>query len=145
MDEPETADQQELIFISSAQTQDVVSKTCLMIETDGERERERERVREIRTVSVTWSWSWCVVNSGIGLVSLFNGISTFVGYFNADPFFLKNDSDAIQLIVGGNKGVHTFSKSICRKVNEIAQLEFELAYSEASDLYFNNYAMRTPP
>ena len=43
---PVLVDQQELIYIRSVQTQNVVWKTCQeqwKIETDGERERERER------------------------------------------------------------------------------------------------------
>ena len=31
-----------------------------------------------------------------------------------------------------NKEVHTFPKGICLKVNVIAQLEFELAYSDSA-------------
>ena len=47
MNVPVFAYQQELIYISSVRTQDVVWKTCLewwVIVTGGERERERERV-----------------------------------------------------------------------------------------------------
>ena len=46
MDEPVLDNQQELIYISSVRTQDVVWKICLerwTLGTDGERERERER------------------------------------------------------------------------------------------------------
>ena len=49
MDVPVLVDQQELIYISCAWTQDVVWKTCQeqwIIETYGERERERERERQ---------------------------------------------------------------------------------------------------
>ena len=57
------ADKQELIYNSSVQTADVVSKTSpkrWKIETKGERERERdrERVREICACNVTWWWWW---------------------------------------------------------------------------------------
>ena len=31
----------------------------------------------------------------LGLVSLFNGISTFVGYLISKPFLLKNNNDTI--------------------------------------------------
>ena len=52
------ANQQELTYNSSAQTQDVVWKTCpeqWMVGMD----RERERVWEICACSVTWWWwSW---------------------------------------------------------------------------------------
>ena len=56
-----------------------------------------------------------------GLVSLFNGISTFVGY----------------LIY--------FPKGICPKVNVIARLEFELAYYDSAVYRFNHCTTRTPP
>ena len=39
----------------------------------------------------------------------------------------------------GNKGVHTFSKSINPKVKVIAQLELELTY------YISHHATGTPP
>ena len=58
-----------------------------------------------------------------GLVSFFNGISSFVGYLMPKPSFLKNRSGTIW----EDKGVHTFLKGICPKVNVIAQLEFELS------------------
>ena len=48
MDVPVLAEQEELIYISSVQTQDVIWKTC-----HGERERERERVRKTCADSVT--------------------------------------------------------------------------------------------
>ena len=35
-------------------------------------------------------------------------------------------------MAGGSKGVHAFSKGIRPKVNIIARLEFELAYSEVT-------------
>ena len=59
MDAPVLADQQELIYIRSVRTQDVVWRTCRewwMIgerERERERERVRERVKEIRAVSAT--------------------------------------------------------------------------------------------
>ena len=37
----------------------------------------------------------------------------------------------------GNKGVHTFPKSISSKVNEITRLVFELAYFEATVQHFS--------
>ena len=42
-----------------------------------------------------------------------------------------------------DKGAHTFPKSICLKVNIIAQLEFELAYHDSSVQRFNHYTTRT--
>ena len=44
-----------------------------------------------------------------------------------------------------DKGVHTFPKGICPKVNEIARLEYELAYNESAFRRFNHYTTRTPP
>ena len=37
------------------------------------------------------------------------------------------------------KGIHTFPKGICRKVNVIARLEFELAHYDSADRRFNDY------
>ena len=44
-----------------------------------------------------------------------------------------------------DKGVHTFPKGICPKVNIIARLENELAYYDSSVHRFNHYTTRTPP
>ena len=71
-------------------------------------------------------------------LSLFNGISTFVGYLMPKPFSEKNSS-------GEDKEVHTFPKGICPKVNVIARLEFELAYYDSEVHRFNHYSTRTPP
>ena len=62
--------------------------------------------------------------------------------FNLIP--KKNCRDTIQPIVGGNKGVHAFSKGISSKVNVITWLEFELVYFEAAVQYFSPYATWTP-
>ena len=43
-----------------------------------------------------------------------------------------------------NKGVHTFPKGICPKVNIIARLEYELAYYDFAVHRFNHYTTRTP-
>ena len=45
----------------------------------------------------------------------------------------------------GDKGVHTFPKGICPKVNVIARLEYELAYYDSANHCFNHYTTRTPP
>ena len=37
------------------------------------------------------------------------------------------------------KGVHTFPKGICPKVNVIARLEYELAYYDSAVQRFNHY------
>ncbi len=44
-----------------------------------------------------------------------------------------------------DKGVHTFPKGICPKVNVIARLDFELAYYDSEVHRFNHYTTRTPP
>ena len=46
-----------------------------------------------------------------GLVSLFKGIWTFVGYIMLKPFLQKNSSGIILFIEERDKGVHTFPKS----------------------------------
>ena len=43
-----------------------------------------------------------------------------------------------------DKGVHTFPKGICPKVNVIAQLEYELTYYDSTVHRFNHYTTRTP-
>ena len=59
-----------------------------------------------------------------GLVSLFNGISTFLGYLMPKLFSKKNSSGTIQPIYSWeDKGVHTFPKSICPKLNVRARLQ----------------------
>ena len=79
----------------------------------------------------------------VGLVSLFNGISTLFRLFNAKAILLEE-----QYYLTHNwkdKGVHTFPKGICPKVNIIAQLENELAYYNSAVHRFNHYTTRTPP
>ena len=44
-----------------------------------------------------------------------------------------------------DKGVHTFPKGICPKVNVIVRLEYELAYYDSIVHRFNHYTTRTPP
>ena len=70
------------------------------------------------------------------LVSLFNGISTFVGYlmpkiFSKKWYYLTHSWE--------DKRVHTFPKGICPKVNIIAWLEYELAYYDSTVHRFNHY------
>ena len=43
-----------------------------------------------------------------------------------------------------DKGVHTFPKGICPKVNVIAPLEYELAYYDSAVHRFKHYTTRTP-
>ena len=82
--------------------------------------------------------------SRFGLVSLFNGISTFVGYFNAEAILLEEQSWYYLTHSWEDKGVHTFPKGICPKVNVIAWLEYELAYYDSVVHRFNHYTTRTP-
>ena len=53
-----------------------------------------------------------------GLVSLFNGISTLCRLFNAKAILLEEQYYLTRNLE--NKGVHTFPKGICPKVNIIA-------------------------
>ena len=76
----------------------------------------------------------------VGLISLFNGISTFVGYLMPEEqqwYYLTHSWE--------DKGVHTFPKGICPKANVIAWLEYELAYYNSAVHRFNHYTTRTPP
>ena len=80
-----------------------------------------------------------------GFVSLYNGISIFLGCLMSTPFFWKNSSGNNQPIAGwGYKGVHTFHKSIIQKVNVIVPLEFEHVNFEAIEQLFRHYASGTP-
>ena len=60
----------------------------------------------------------------LALFSLFNGISTSVAYSVSKPSLSKDSGGTIQLIAGGVRGevVHTFSKGISSKLNEIVWL-----------------------
>ena len=45
---------------------------------------------------------------------------------------VKSHENTFQPIAGGDNYVHTFPKDICPKVNIIARLEFELAYTKTA-------------
>ena len=77
-------------------------------------------------------------------VSLFSGITTFVGYLMLKPSFEKNISCNIWPIVGRIKRIHTLPKSIFSKVNVIARLYFELTYYDSVVHRFNHFTTRTP-
>ena len=79
----------------------------------------------------------------VSLVSLFNRISTFIGYLMPKPFFWKNRSGTIWSIDRRIRGAHTFPKDICPKVNIITWLDFELAYYDSAIQHFNHYTTRT--
>ena len=76
-------------------------------------------------------------------VSLFNGISTLFRLFNAKAILLEEQYYLTHS--WEDKGVHTFPKGICPKVNVIAQLENELAYYDSTVHRFNHYTTRTTP
>ena len=78
-----------------------------------------------------------------GLVSLFNGISTLFRLFNAKAILLEEQYYLTHS--WEEKGVHTFPKGICPKVNIIARLENELAYYDSAVHRFNHYTTRLPP
>ena len=80
-----------------------------------------------------------------GLVSLFNGISTLFRLFNAKAILLEEQLRYSLTHSWEDKGVHTFPKGICPKVNVIARLEYELAYYDSAVHRFNHYTTRTPP
>ena len=61
----------------------------------------------------------------VGLVSLFHGISIFVGYLMPIAILLEEHLYYLTDTRINNK-VHAFSKCISPKVNVIAWLEFEL-------------------
>ena len=68
----------------------------------------------------------------LGLVSLFNGISTLFRLFNAKTILLEGQSWYYLTHSWEDKGVHTFPNGICPKVNVIARLEYELAYYDSA-------------
>ena len=76
---------------------------------------------------------------------LFNGISTLFGLFNVKAILLEEQLWYYLTHSWEDKGVHTFPKGICLKVNVIARLEYELAYYDSAVRRFNHYTTRTPP
>ena len=77
-----------------------------------------------------------------GLVYFFNGISTLFRLFNAKAILLEEQWYYLTHSWEG-KGVRTFPKGICPKVNVIARLEYELAYYDSAVHPFNHYTTRT--
>ena len=63
----------------------------------------------------------------VWLVSLFNGITTLFRLFNAKPILLEEQLLYNLTHSWEDKGVHTFPKGICPKVNVIVRLEYQLA------------------
>ena len=64
-------------------------------------------------------------------------VSIFVGYLMLNTSLEKDSSGAT------HKKIHTSPKGISPKVNVIAQLEFELAYSNVTIQHISHYAMVT--
>ena len=67
------------------------------------------------------------------------------GLFNAKAIPLEERQWFYLTHSWENKGVHTFPKGICPKVNVIAQLEFELIYNDSTVHHFNHYTTKTYP
>ena len=88
-------------------------------------------------------WIWWPKFKSWMMVSLFNGISTFLGYLMSNPSSYKKCCGTIYPIAGKIRGFIP-SKDICPKVNIIVQLEFELTYYNSAVYRFNHYTMRTP-
>ena len=86
----------------------------------------------------------CVKFIWFGLVSLFNGISTLFRLFNAKAILLEEQYWYYLTHSWEDKGVNTFPKGICPKVNVIARLEHELAYYDSAVHRFNHYTTKTP-
>ena len=80
-----------------------------------------------------------IYHDWFGLVSLFNGISTLFRLFNAKAILLEEHYWYYLTHSWEDKGVHTFPKGICPKVNVIARLEYELAYYDSAVHRFNRY------
>ena len=80
----------------------------------------------------------------VWLVSLFNGISTFVRLFKAKAILLEEQQWYYLIHSWEDKGVHTFPKGICPKVNVIARLEYELANYDPVVHRFDHYTTWTP-
>ena len=80
------------------------------------------------------------------MVSLFNGISILFRLFNAKAILLLEEQQRYYLTHSWeDKGVHTFPKGICLKVNIIVRLEYELTYYDSAVHRFNHYTTRTSP
>ena len=71
-------------------------------------------------------------SSWFGWVSLFNGISTLFRLFNAKTILLEEQQWYYLTHSWEDKGVHTFPKGICPKVNVIARLEYKLVYYDSA-------------
>ena len=100
MEIPVLADQQELIYISSVQIQNVVWKTCQewwMIGTDGERESESGKSVMMMMISAMGNVSSFIWNLNLGYHSISNDNNfclTSASIFSIlQVYFLKNSKD----------------------------------------------------
>ena len=75
-----------------------------------------------------------------GLVSLFNGISTFMDCF----ILVEEQWWYYSTYSWGNKRIYTFPKGISPRVDIIVWLEFELAYKDVRVLHISHCTMGNP-
>ena len=68
----------------------------------------------------------------------------FLGYLMPKPLLREEQQWYYLTHSWEDKGVHTFPKGICPKVNVVARLEYELAYYDSAVHRFNHYPTRTP-
>ena len=80
-----------------------------------------------------------------GLVSLFLWHINLRGLFNAKAILLEEQWWYYLTHSWEDKGVHTFPKGICPKVNVIARPDFEFACYDFADHRFNHYTTGTSP
>ena len=86
-----------------------------------DREEWRERIRDIRATSTIWWWWWWwwiykYISVGVFcLVSLFNRMSTFVGYLMPKLFSEKNSTGKILPIAGRIRMFITSRRVFARK------------------------------
>ena len=98
-------------------------------------------------------WKWFVLrivtwSDNCLRISLFSFVSWYINLcrlFNAKAILWEEKYWYNWTYSWEDKGVHTFSKDICPKVNVIARPEFELAYNDSAVHCFNHYTMRTHP
>ena len=64
--------------------------------------------------------------------------------FNAKAILLEEQFWYYLTLSWEDKGVHTFPKGICPKMNVLARQEYELAYYDSAVHRFNHYTTRTP-
>ena len=78
----------------------------------------------------------------VGLVSLFNSLSTIPGLFKTK----SNPCITVRILLNHrwrNKWFHASSKSVSRKVNVTAWMEFELTHYDVADQHISHYSTGT--